>query len=373
MNSFKKLWRKLPRRRSFWIIAILICGALIEMGYAVRLAEHTILAPAPVVSAPAATNYGLSINLTDLSPADLETRLNDMQALGVGQLRYDVSWSSVQPTSAASYNWAIYDRVTKAARAHGFDVLMIVDFTPPWAQSTACNSSQMCPPADPAAFGVFAGSVANHYLSYGVTEYEIWNEPNISYRFHSGANPVLYTQMLQSSYVHIKQVSVKTTVIAGSMAPTATDEGDYAPLDFATALYAAGAHGYFDALSVHPYTYPVTPSQSSTASAWGQLSSIHNLMAASGDGDKKIWLTEFGAPTNGPDPGDHVTEATQAQILSEAVSILRTESWAGPLFWYEYGDTGTSTRTSENFYGLVRSDGTHKPAYDALHEAVLTQ
>lgn len=46
---------------------------------------------------------------------------------------------------------------------------------------------------------------------------------------------------------------------------------------------------------------------------------IRDLMTAHGDGGKKIWITEFGAPTN---PGG-VTEATQAEILRQGAEKAR--------------------------------------------------
>jgi exo-beta-1,3-glucanase (GH17 family) len=136
-------------------------------------------------------------------------------------------------------------------------------------------------------------------------------------------------------------------------------------------MYNAGAGGYFDAISAHPYTYPVTPAQSAPTDAWGQLVGMHNTMAAHGDGNKQIWITEFGAPTNGPNiAGDHVSEAVQAQIATEAVTLFRKWNWSGPFFWYDYQDDGTSTADSQNFFGLVRADGSFKPAYYAYKAAI---
>jgi exo-beta-1,3-glucanase (GH17 family) len=96
----------------------------------------------------------------------------------------------------------------------------------------------------------------------------------------------------------------------------------------------------------------------------------HALMAAHGDGKKQIWITEFGAPTNGPDSANYVSESDQAQIATDSVNLFKSYSWAGPMFWYNYTDTGTSTSTNENFFGLVRSDGSQKPAYAAFEQAI---
>jgi hypothetical protein len=176
--------------------------------------------------------------------------------------------------------------------------------------------------------------------------------------------------MLSQSYRTIKAADKNAFVVAASTAPAASEYGDLRPIDFLRQIYANGAQSYFDAISMHPYTYPITPSQSSPDDAWGQMITAHAVMAQNGDGDKKIWVTEFGAPTNGPNvPRDHVTENVQATTFTEAASQLKAFTWSGPLFWYGYQDAGTNTANSENFYGLVRADGSHKPAYGAFAAA----
>jgi len=364
-----KLWRRL---------ALATLASVFVVGTLWMVAQATSQDPSGIfprstkaASQNSASGYGFSMSLAGLPPQQLNQRLDDMKASGATWVRYDLSWAAVQPTSAGSYNWAASDAITQAAEAHGFKVLMIVDFTPAWAREAGCNDSKMCAPSDPAAYGRFAAEAARHYQPFGVEDWEIWNEPNISYRFHPAADPTLYAAMLKASYTDIKQVDPNAVVVAGGTAPSATDGQSYTPSDFVNAIYAAGAGGYFDAISAHPYTYPYTPSQSNPADAWGQLTTMHDTMAAHGDGKKQIWITEFGAPTNGAND-NHVTEDAQAQTITEAASILQQWSWSGPLFWYDYQDEGTSTSDSQNFFGLVRADGSFKPAYSAFKQATST-
>jgi hypothetical protein len=105
---------------------------------------------------------------------------------------------------------------------------------------------------------------------------------------------------------------------------------------------------------------------------------MRSVMTTYGDGAKKIWMTEYGAPTGGPglaaDVGnyligsspDHVTEALQEKMLREVLPLHASYDWAGPMFWYSYLDGGTSQSDRENFFGLIRYDGTQKPAYTTL-------
>ncbi|MEK7623511.1 MAG: hypothetical protein AAB408_02465, partial [Patescibacteria group bacterium] len=98
------------------------------------------------------------------------------------------------------------------------------------------------------------------------------------------------------------------------------------------------------------------------------------------DTAKLIWITEVGAPTGGPgaiagvddykfgQSPDHVTESLQAVILREAIDRHQQYKLVGPLFWYSYKDLGTSKQTNENWFGLIRYDGTPKPAYDIFKQ-----
>lgn len=318
----------------------------------------------------AQSGYGISDSFASLSPAQLDARMGAIRAAGATWVRYDLNWSAVQQQGPTSYDWSISDRVTKAAEAHDLHVMMILDLTPPWQRVSGCDQGERCAPQSANAFGVFAGAAAKRYKSWGVHTWEVWNEPNISYRFGPATDPGKYVAMLQASYPVIKRADPSAVVVGASTAPAASEGGDLRPLDFLRQMYADGAQGYFDAISVHPYTYPLTPAQSSPDDAWGQMSTMHQLMADNGDGDKKIWITEFGAPTDGPNVArDHVTEAMQAQTVTEAAAIFKQFDWSGPLFWYGYQDAGTSRVNSENFYGLVRANGTKKPSYDAFIRA----
>ncbi len=94
---------------------------------------------------------------------------------------------------------------------------------------------------------------------------------------------------------------------------------------------------------------------------------MRSVMQANGDGAKKIWGTEFGAPTNGP---NGVTEASQAQAITKAYALWKSYDWAGPLFTYQGRDYGTDPSNRENFFGLLRHDFSQKPAYAAYRNAV---
>ena len=89
-------------------------------------------------------------------------------------------------------------------------------------------------------------------------------------------------------------------------------------------------------------------------------------MVSFGDGAKKIWGTEVGAPTRGP---DSVSETDQALWLREYYDIWNGWAFTGPLFWYTARDTGNAN-TLEDSYGLVHHNRTPKPALAAFKAMV---
>jgi hypothetical protein len=316
--------------------------------------------------------YGFSTNFEGVNSDAIGQRLDGMKTAGATWVRYDLSWDNVQHSSSRSYNWGQYDAVANAAVARGLRPLVIIDFTPAWARSADCKGTKFCAPADNGAIASFAAAAVKRYAPMGVHDWEIWNEPNLAGRWQPRADPVQYTNMLKAVYPAIKQADPQATVIGGASAPASTRDGNYRPDDFVSAMYEARARGSFDALSEHPYTYPITPSEAVRTDAWGQLINIHETMVRNGDGNKLVWVTEYGAPTNGPSENvpPHVTEQLQAEMVEDAIRSFRTYSWSGPFFWYDYQDAGTDTSSIENFFGLVRADGSHKPSYDAFVQAV---
>jgi hypothetical protein len=96
----------------------------------------------------------------------------------------------------------------------------------------------------------------------------------------------------------------------------------------------------------------------------------------------KVWATEYGAATNGPGVAatttdyrlsqspDHVDEALQAEMATQSVQLAKASPLMAALFWYTQNDSGTDASNRENFFGLRRFDGSPKPAYGSLHDAI---
>jgi len=302
-------------------------------------------------------------DLRRLSGSALNAAVNDLVTLGVSWARMDFPWSETE-TTQGMYDTRGLDAAVRALASRGILVLGIIDYAPPWANG---GKGQMYPPTNPTDFANYAAFLARHFAPLGVHTWEIWNEPNLHVYWATGADPARYTQLLKAAYVAIKAADAGATVVTGGLAPAASSGGDLTPMDFLTGIYNNGGQGYFDAVADHPYTYPFMPDdKNGGAYWWDAMNDLHAIMTAHGDSTKLIWMTEYGAPTNGPPGARFVSDSNQALMLTKSYTMIGSYAWAGPLFWYALHDGGASTTTIENFFGILRFDGSHKPAYSAL-------
>ncbi len=340
----------------------------------------------PVVTA---TGYGIAAGggLMSMGQGDLDAYFQSMKTLGVQWVRWDIDWSVIQRDSQTSFHWEGADRVNATAKRFGIKSLGIITYTPRWAMGGLCRTDSACSPSNPKVFGVFAGQVALRYKD-SIFSWEIWNEPNLRYatRWSSDLSVKKYSDLLHESYTEIKKANPQATVVSGGLSASGNEpDGSISPLTFLTGLYTSGGKNYFDAVAVHPYTYPASPNYVATWNHWQEMNSIHNLMVNKGDGTKKIWITEYGAPTNGPGRAfgtnevhtkfaygaDFMSEGSQVDQMKEALSFhSKNTSWLGPMFWYSLQDRSSNKDTPENFFGLLRADKSQKPAYAVFKSAM---
>jgi hypothetical protein len=288
-----------------------------------------------------------------------------MKAMGMTSVRVDASWYNTQFNGPDSYNWAPLDTTVSAIQSAGLTADLIIDQCPPWAAASGA-SGNFAQPASPTAFGNFAAAVAKRYYGNGANYFEIWNEPNIQAFWSPTPDPAAYTADLKAAYTAIKAVTPSAVVITGGTAPAADASDSYDDVTFVQDMYADGAQGYFDALGDHPYSYPFTPDSVTLGSAWSEMDqtspSLRSLMAAHGDSGKKIWITEYGAPTSGTQ--HNVSEAEQSDEMVQTIAQARQLGWIGSVYLYTWEDG------SGDGFGILNSDGSQKPAYSAVAAAL---
>jgi polysaccharide biosynthesis protein PslG len=337
------------------------------------------LQSAPVASATtsAPIRFGTSTGWKQpwLSSTDQARNLDSQKAMGAQIVRFDINWTSIQNGGPTSYNWAPFDAVVQGLNARGMKALGMIAYTPAWARPAGTTDKYA--PTNVADYANFCEATARHYAPMGVHNWEVWNEPNLSAFFQPRPDVAKYTAMLKGCYARIKAVDPAATVVTGGTAPalacTTSTCATLSPVQFLQGVYANGGGGSFDAVGHHPYSFPYAPSTIADWSAWYQMfgtnPSLRSVMTANGDSAKKIWGTEWGAPTNGPLGSGFVSESVQAAHVTEAYRLFGSYSWAGPLFVYNFHDNGADTSTKENFFGMIRYDWSQKPGYAAYRAA----
>jgi polysaccharide biosynthesis protein PslG len=337
---------------------------------------------------PSAKGIGFSVPLFPyLSRHEQLAWLSDFRALGITWIRIDISWAIVQPARGGSYHWARYDRAVAEADSHGIHVDAQADYSTPWADSRGCaRNSVKCQPKSPRLYAAYAAAIARHF-GRGISAEEIWNEPNNVQFWHPRPNPAFYVRMLRDSYVAIKAVNPRLIVVSGGLAPEPSNGTDLSAITFARDMFRDGAQGYFNAFGYHPYSYPALPDENAPWSGWSQMGqtrpSIRSVLAQNGDAATPIWITEVGAPTDGPGKavpcgsgtsfrarGRHVSQCLQAKLITEIVQNERSSNWLGPAFIYSFQDLSTNQADEHDFFGIRTARGTAKASYAALKRAI---
>lgn len=164
----------------------------------------------------------------------------------------------VNSTMGGPYVWASSDAwfipmVTgNGGAVTPLNVLPCLNQSPAWAMITL-NAAPYYAPGyvpDPAHYAAFCAAAVTHYLPYGITAYELWNEPNLNgplsaYTSNTAmgyASPVAFCDMAVAAYAAMKAVSSRVFVAAGTLA--AADEfgtGGYAKSNCSWSSVSAGA------------------------------------------------------------------------------------------------------------------------------------
>lgn len=298
--------------------------------------------------------------LQDQSASEARTEMDAVDRTGSTWVRVVINWNETEPRKG-TFDWKYADNAISAARAEGLQVLaLLTGPAPRWAQSLLANPfDNGTPPADASTFGNFAKAAANRYKS-AVSNWEIWNEPNHPHYFNP-PDPKRYTAILKAAYTQIRSVQSSANIISGGLAPIVSE--GIQPTTFLQAMYTNGAKAFFTNVGLHPYTFPysISDDPNGRAAVMGQ---IRDIMVARGDSAKRIWNTEYGAPTGSSSIS--VSEEYQAQILKEMVNYAAATSYLGPVFLFTVRDLAANSPDPEYNFGVYWNDYTPKAAVATL-------
>lgn len=348
-------------------------GSHFAMPATPRVVAHEVVNIAAIVESPSTVGMADSnIYFTDSLEQVIE-HLDLIESLGVKNVRLLVPWIFVQPTDPmgapvdweADLDWAKLDQIVYEADRRGMGILGVLQWSPDWATDGPTGSGH---PSDVQDFADFAAAVADRYRDK-ITAYEVWNEPNASF-FWNPIDPVEYTRLLQATYTSLKSVNPDITVVGAVVSATLTwGDATMNAVDFVEAMYAAGADGFFDAISIHPYNFDTKFSEQGDLD-WRelmplfQIQKIRELMdqhQQPGEEQLKIWISEYGLPTS------VVTPEKQLAFITDLLNAWQAFSGGGPIFMYTTKDDMNAIG-DERFFGLFDEYGNFKGSPEALRD-----
>ncbi len=224
---------------------------------------------------------------TLLDPAGYsEEMYRAMRQAGVRACRIGASWANIESTRGV-YNWTSVDKQVELCLANGIEPYCLIVNAPSWADGNpdAIYDTPILESAAP-YFTAFCTAMAQRYKGK-IKYYEFWNEEN-GYGWHHENNQFNwyweYLPWLKRAYSGLKAGDPDCKVAVGGL-----DDADGHAAGYLSLLYSIGAKGWFDAVATHPYD-----KGRGAENLRNRLRALHNVMVANGDGDKPLWITEWG-------------------------------------------------------------------------------
>jgi hypothetical protein len=331
-------------------------------------------APAPRPAPPGFFDYGIQFD-----PGNLDESLSGISDLGIRWAKWQVQWKDFEGGGPGQRNWP--DDVVDKFNGTGIQLLASIVKAPQWARSGNPDMSVEGPPADPNTYASFVGEFAARYCGR-VQAIEVWNEQNLHYEWgNERLDAARYVRLLAAAYRAIKAACPSMIVVSGAPTPTgATPPAAIRDTTYLEQMYRAGLRNYSDAIGVHPSGYGNPPDvrfQDWQAGKYGQASHVsdpsfyfrntmeqyRNIMVKYGDGNKRLWPTEFGwASTNSPYPGyeyaTYNSEQQQGEYITRAFQIMKNWGWVGVAFlWnlnYNNGEQSAFRVLGRPAYGMIK-------------------
>ncbi len=294
--------------------------------------------------------------------------------LGAGWERIIFDWAQHQPSGPDDWNTLnVDDRWLAAARACNREVVAVVKDTPAWATDgtpgIGVPRGLYLPVDDPNnLWANFMRRAAAYYAERGVRRFIIWNEPDIepgTYGYEFEGTLEDYARLLKVGYLAAKEGNPAAIIhLAGTTYWHDVNAHrrlyDDRLLELLSADPDAPANGYyFDVLTLHIYFR--------TDTVYTITQEMKALLDKYGLGDKHIWIDETNASPNlDPQwiverPNWQITLDQQAAFLAQAAA-LGLAAGADHIGVYKFYDW--SLPPGEESFGLIRADGTRRPAFD---------
>lgn len=362
-------------------------------GYQVQwlAATQTVVITDPATNVPSAPSdhqaaldkagpFGVTINFHDANPNDIEILLDAAQRSGAGLIKFRFDWSTLEPTKGSAFQWAVFDRVVRGARTRNLAVVGVLGNTTKWAtlypRSNVVSEWRNSPPktSELPAWDNYVRRVVGRYRN-DVQAWQIWENP-ATYNFRSVAKD--YRIVTRRAVETLRKVDGGAVVFAG--------EPGGVNLGFIEELRTNGLLPMVRGVSL----YPVSQWQPGVvANAEEMVLPISTLLRDPHQRNKEYWVhglsrlsldaTDLQVPRantifNTQDAAlrsqlaKEFTPQAQADYLVRSMA-LALATGVKKIFWGDLRDEAEYGRVdpinSQFGSGLLKRDGTQRPAYNA--------
>jgi hypothetical protein len=338
-------------------------------------------APAAGATVPAGY-YGINAQYVFITPqSGWNKQLNAIAASGLDMVRTDVRWSAAEPDkpsgpggSGHHYDWSLFDSIVGALAQHNLRWLPTLGYPPPWAQVDPTDIGSVMAPGRERDFLAFARALARRYGRGGsfwsshqsipyvpVTEYELWNEPNVIYYWNPQTKaPEDYADLFMDSSAVIKAVDPSAKILVGGLAlvnpPLAADD-----IAFVHRMYAhrPELRSEIQIFGLHPY-------QETVYWTFRRFARFRQALDLTVGRRMPIAVTELGYTTT------KVSDAERGDELSQLTEeIPRSGCDIYDFMPYAWLSPEQDPDDPEQWFGIWNADGTPKPSGQQFVNSVL--
>jgi hypothetical protein len=351
-----------------WIFAMAI--AFLTACAAIPQTRNMADRPAAQVSVPADVIplvLGVQTHIGYHPPrTDAATFRSWMQRSGFTSARDEMFWNDVESAERLELQrGALNAHEVWKSMPRTFSGLLTLDFGHPGYDSGGQPKSEHAR----AAFARYAQFVVARGKPH-VRWAEIWNEWNLKSgalpRGGSSGEAPDYVRLARTTYERLKAEDPDILVLAGSSGDD-IPEWPWTP-DWPWMREAIG-HGLLlqtDGVAVHLYNHCMPARAVGSDELAARLDSIRGLVSAAGQPRMPIFVTEVGWPTHRGPCGIAETAAAAHSLRFLLEASVRP--WVAGVWFYELQDSGNDPTNPEHRFGLLRRDGTEKPAGCLLRE-----
>lgn len=319
----------------------------------------TLKAPRPVV-----WQEFLGVNAHSLwfSESAYRAQLSKWRSLGLRWVRVDLHWDRLEP-APGQWRLAELDRLVSVMQEQSISPLMYLVGSAPFASSAPAGvlNVDQYPPVSAELFADRMGLLASRYPT--VKAWQVWNEPNLPSFWQPMEDPQAYARLLEPSLARLTAANPAAQRVHGGYAYYSQ-----MPVRGGLMLQALKDQGQVRRDSVvayHPYSLSPEGDRPEEMDFVQYASTLNQYLRQAGTGG--IWATEFGwSSYAGPVEWQPlIGEQGQADFLLKRLSLMSALDF-DKVFLFALSDLDARATARDQKYGLLRLDGTEKPAFVAL-------